>query len=56
MIRKAEIEGEACSTCRHAEFRFDKHSMMPWYSCAKHKGEVIDRPDELVCDQFEHEP
>ena len=55
MIRKAEIEGEACSTCRHAEFRLDV-SYLPWYECAKHKGEVIDRPDDLVCDRFEHKP
>ena len=55
MIRKVEIEGEACSTCKHAELRFYRYDT-PWYSCAKHKSEVIDTPDELVCDRFEHMP
>ena len=55
MIRKAEIEGEACSTCKYAELRFYRYDT-PWYSCAKHKGEVIDTPDDLVCDRFEHIP
>lgn len=55
MKRKAEIEGEACSTCWHAEWGIDRYEM-PWHECAKHKGEVIDRPDELVCDRFEHKP
>lgn len=56
MIRKAEIEGEACSTCRFAEFRADHALYLPWYECTKHKGEVIYRPDDLVCDRFEHIP
>lgn len=54
MIRKAEIEGEACSTCRYADFRLDEHCM-PWYLCAKLEVEVC-TPDDLVCDRFEHIP
>lgn len=55
MIREAEIEGEACSTCRHSELHVDRYEM-PWHSCAKRNGEVIARPDDLVCDRFEHIP
>ena len=54
MIREAEIEGEACSTCKCAVMRLDEH-FMPWYLCAKLKVEVC-TPDETVCDNWKEIP
>ena len=54
MIRKADIDGEACSTCRFVEWGIDRHDM-PWHQCQVH-GEPIGNPDEYVCDRFEDIP